>query len=1118
MLGPRTGALQDREGGNAPPPSPSDVLLVPDASKTTGPRTYYCLSSRPRVRQGARNDPMISITLVLNRAPGPTDENVYPLIDRALLNLQLTLAVPDDLRAAMVPDSDHVYRPLFVRQGEMRLATDQGQVLLQGSLSTGESPEGSLSGTLDRGQALGLLVALEGATSGLRLAWEVGYRSVGPPRTVQMTGSWRDVYDFLAKQTDEDQTLALDVLRRAFAQMVSGENPVLSVWEIGAAENQPVLQVDSDELFDTFLPLASVVLRQIPAGAEEVRYALRDRPSERFRLDMTRTVRAAKLESVRNSCALEAVLGGRLAGLDRDLFISLVSPHPTNGGFDPVGTRILAGPDRSDRDKAGNDAPIELFSRRAGIHSVAAVLRPDTGARPAAALAATELATPVHASPSVHVWALQEVVLDIDRAQDLPEVTDPSRRVWRSRAGRGKYWYLPEFQVVRPAANTPPDASPFLFSFSRIGATSSGNPAIQGSIRLTLTKGKGASVLSELQALGSPPAGEIPLSGLCAALEIPFVNEADNVAMSHTLPARVEVAGDQATVTVDVLNDWLRLAYGALAVAGFQQQPAKVVLSYSYRAYLPKRNKFQLAYGIKQSLLPVIYTSTPTGGRDVAHFDATEGVYRYEAGEIRLRRETASVNPALMLAATARRGPATIAAASVAARPAISVAGTRPVVVPLGNLRPHPEVVHVVDKTEFVLGTLVREEKADVLYPCNELGQLYREEVQSGSVGIGCVQALELGKIALRFYEELAQLAHPLYRVYRSLAQPGRFLVVPTSYRIGRFAATDPERAFRPVIYLYSVLDPDNIGANRYVYRAALEPVLPPYVRKDLALGLTAFAAEPVIEYPHAASAEVEYAWTIPAGLAADLKAVRTPEGFQLALAGDLTATLLIRDILQSTGIQGTVSFKFADGFQVHSSLALDLREITGPWDSGPIEVTRSGDSVRLSNRITVPVVVSDLAVYESSGRQTVPVETSIPAGGSQTVQVPESATEICPVFSVSTSGTASLEEIRSFVEDVQLNVIFSVEVNYANHGLKRLDIAARVKGEESPRALTLTGDPPVGEFLITLPLTTFIDRCLIEFQVTKSFESGQVEVTPWRDWDLERDGVLISIVWPMIQ
>jgi len=1062
---------------------------------------------------------MISITLVLNRAPGPTDESVHSLIERALFNLQVTLTVPEDLRAAPVHDSDRVCRPLFIRQGEVRLVTGDGQTLSQGSLITGESPEGSLSGTVERDQALGLLAALEGQTSGLQLEWEIGYRSVGPPRTVRMTGSWRDVYDFLAQEADEDQTLALETLRRAFAIMVSGENPVLSVWETGAAESQTVLQVDSDELFDTFLPLASVVLRQNLPGTEETRYALRGRPSERFRLDMTRTVRAAKMESVRNNCALEAVLGGSLAGTDRDRFISLVSPHPGNGGFDPVGTRVLFGEDRSGRDKVADDAPIELFSRRTGIASVAGVLRPDTSARPAAALAATELVTPVHTSATANVWALHEVVLDINRVQDLPEVVDPARRVWRSRAGRSKYWYLPEFQVLRPAANTAPDSSPFLFSFTRIGATSSGNSAIQGSIRLTLTKGKGTAVISELQALGNPSASEIPFLGLSAALEIPFVNDADNAAMNYTLPAQVAVQGDQATVTVDVLNDWLRLAYGALAVAGFQQQPAKLVLSYSYRAYLPRRGKLHLAYGVKQSLVPVMYyTSTPSGARDLAHFDATEGVYRYEEGEIRLRREAANVNPAVMLPATAGRGVATMVAASVAARPAISAAGTRPVVVPLGTLRPHPELIDVVDKTEFLLGTLVRAEKLEVLFPCDELGQLYRETVQSGSVGIGCVQALELGRIRLQLHEELAQLAHPLYRVYRSLAQPGRFLVVPTSYRIGRFGATDPDRAFRPIIYLYSVLDPDNVGASRYVYRAALEPVLPPYIRKDLVWRLGAFAEAPVMEYPHAASAEVEYAWTIPAGLAADLTTVRTPEGFQLALSGDLTATLLIRDILQSSGIQGTASFKFADGFQVHSSLAIDLREITGPWDSGPLEVTRSGTSVQLTNRITVPVAVSDVAVYESGGRQMVPVEASISPGGNQTVQVPETATDVFPVFSLPTSGAASLEEVRSFVEDVQLNVIFSVEVNYANHGLKRLDIAARVRGQESAQAVALTGDPPVGEFLITLPLTTFLERCLIEFQVTKTLESGQVEVTPWRDWDLERDGVLISIVWPMIQ
>ena len=102
-------------------------------------------------------------------------------------------------------------------------------------------------------------------------------------------------------------------------------------------------------------------------------------------------------------------------------------------------------------------------------------------------------------------------------------------------------------------------------------------------------------------------------------------------------------------------------------------------------------------------------------------------------------------------------------------------------------------------------------------------------------------------------YAEIPEFRHPRYRVYRSLQQPGRFLVVPSAYRIPHFAATEPpERAFRPAIMVYAVLS-EKPEDHRYFFRATLQAESFPYDRRVLEerlVPLLPHKATLVVTYP----------------------------------------------------------------------------------------------------------------------------------------------------------------------------------------------------------------------------------------------------------------------------
>src|SRR5262249_48894551 len=110
---------------------------------------------------------------------------------------------------------------------------------------------------------------------------------------------------------------------------------------------------------------------------------------------------------------------------------------------------------------------------------------------------------------------------------------------------------------------------------------------------------------------------------------------------------------------------------------------------------------------------------------------------------------------------------------------------------------------------------------------------------------------LRLGEISYRQYEELTGLAHTLFRIYRSLQQPGHFLVVPTTYRIARYAASQ-DRAYRPALMVYVTVDPTAPTNNRVNLRTTLIPAFPLHVRRELVGRLQAYASgfTPVLEYP----------------------------------------------------------------------------------------------------------------------------------------------------------------------------------------------------------------------------------------------------------------------------
>ena len=97
-------------------------------------------------------------------------------------------------------------------------------------------------------------------------------------------------------------------------------------------------------------------------------------------------------------------------------------------------------------------------------------------------------------------------------------------------------------------------------------------------------------------------------------------------------------------------------------------------------------------------------------------------------------------------------------------------------------------------------------------------------------------------------------------------------------------------------------------------------------------------------------------------------------------------------------------------------------------------------------------------------------------------------------------------------IEEIQCNVVFVDLVNYANYGLTRLDIEARLRNV--PGVTRVVMDNRRGSVNFLLPLTTYLAARIVEYRVTKVFASKPAELTAWLAWDMNTRSNIVSLTW----
>jgi hypothetical protein len=768
-----------------------------------------------------------------------------------------------------------------------------------------------------------------------------------------------------------------------------------------------------------------------------------------------------------------------------DPWVALTAPNSSTGSYTAIPRRFV----HQSRDLSEARPVVAAMGR--GFATISAVSALSVvSAAPATAVAihpAYVAAHPYESALNSHL-----VLPPPDTRPRIPRIEDTGAEIWPDYV-EASFWYVPSFELVQPDPSRPASESPMLYRFSESGHDVQGQPGLNATITFTLRQVVGDAVNRRLAELGNPPAKPVPLDNMAVSLTIPF-RDSQGQNRREIFTATTVRKGDLLIATTSLLDNWARLAYGALAVAGFQQEPARVQVDMYFDAMVAQSTRPSW-FGVtpKYDVLPV----RPIPERSI---DATLTLGTGLA-DVQFARE--------------RPGEAR------ALRP-LSMAQN---IAVHGRLHNQALETQIVAEPIYAEQSVAKQRQIPCLFPCETLGAFYLQITDDGDVPVGCREALRLGQTDYRLYAPVEDVRIPKQaRVLRSLLQPGRFLIAPLTYKIARLGPEAGDRAFHPSVFLYSSLDPSAPENNRAAFMASLGPDIAAHEVERIRDLLRELSPAPVLEWLTGIAATIDYTWSLPNGeIVKDRAAIRRWDSFQVSMMCDLEQVPLLEAMLNNSGVELVAAFALPDGSSIRTTLDLSLNGIVGPVGRTPIDVTRSPGGATLLNRIDCDVNVDDLLVVDDAAPAghpavtTVPVERTLAPGASAEIQasIPASA-RLVPAAVPAQTG-ATLAEIRSFVEDIFTQVVFLNLLNFANHNLSSVALEARIVDLPEQYHAALNATDSVAEVQMVLPLTRYLAHPALQFQATLTRHDGSVQTTAWIVWPLNEKGNVVGINWELL-
>ena len=664
--------------------------------------------------------------------------------------------------------------------------------------------------------------------------------------------------------------------------------------------------------------------------------------------------------------------------------------------------------------------------------------------------------------PSAKLWNYGLIVANEQQlpSKDFPLLAESDSLIWPDISIKDQYWYLPSVQLLLPAAGEPIDQSPFHLNFLRKGAGQDGMPILEGSLILTVQFYKPTAVSEHAKSRPSATYKAIPITSKCFSIQLPILDPEGNLQTSLLQPTSVIENNSLIKLVFTLTNPWTRACYGVLSIEGFQSSKAVLVANLGFTAMqkrVPSQNKLMYPLSIgKQSLMKI-----NSAFRSMI-FKQVSPLKKVLANQIDVL------------------------------------------------VKPLPK-----EEDNFMLEKFSRQQQTELFIPCSSYGSYFTEQ-STGEipVSIGCHEPYRLGEIKFQLYESITALAHPNYSIHRSLQSPGQYMIVPTTYRIGRFESTHPQFAGRPCIHLYGALDEeDQFQQSKAYFTITLQPDISAMEWYTLKEQLKMLSPETTqLFFPGEIASSSVFRWNLPSGVAVETLAAGRDVSATFSM--DVMQVLALQGMIEQGNFQGIGTYTLPDGKSYTVSLQPDTSRICGPWLTGPLTVIVEDKNIQLRNSIEKEIQISRIIGLNNKGEKIIdlPLQLLLKPGELNSVQTNMILDTVIADVKSSTSPSP-INETWVFVDDVEAEVLFQADLDFTSSQISDLTIAFTLPPlYATEETIVLNTAQSSAEKSFFIPLTQLSKPREINYRFRAVGIHGESQWSSWLKQDLAKEGSLIWI------
>ena len=664
--------------------------------------------------------------------------------------------------------------------------------------------------------------------------------------------------------------------------------------------------------------------------------------------------------------------------------------------------------------------------------------------------------------PSSKLWNYGLIVANEQQqpSKDFPLLTESDGLIWPDISIKDQYWYLPSVQLLLPAAGEPIEQSPFRLNFLRKGADQNGMPILEGSLSLTVQLYKPTAVSEHAMSRPSATYKAIPITSKCFSIHLPILDPEGNLQISLLQPTTVTETNSLIKLVFTLTNTWTRACYGVLSIEGFQSSKAILVANLGFTAFRER----------------VPSLSKP--------------LYPLSIGKLSLMKTNAVFRSMIFKQVS----------------PLKKVLANQIDVL----VKPLPK-----EEDTFAMEKFSRQQKTELFIPCSSYGSYFTEQSPGEiPVSIGCHEPYRLGEIKFQLYEPITELAHPNYSIHRSLQSPGQYMIVPTTYRIGRFESTHPQFALRPCIHLYGALDEaDQFQKSKAYFTITLQPDISAMEWYTLKEQLKMMSPEtPQLFFPGEIASSSVFRWNLPSGVAVETLAAGRDVSATFSM--DVMQVLALQGMIEQGNFQGIGTYSLPDGKNYTVSLKPDTSRICGPWLTGPLTVIVEDKNIQLRNTIEKEIQISRIIGLNNKGEKIIdlPLQLLLKPGDFNSVQTNMILDTVIADVKSSTSPSP-INETWVFVDDVEAEVIFQTDLDFTSSQISSLTIAFTLPPlYATAETIVLNAAQSSADKPFFISLTQLSKPREINYRFRTVGTQGESQWSNWLKQDLATDGSLIWI------